>query len=69
MNSSEECHNAWHDGYIAGWREIFPNSTPPVPPREEGVPAGVKNAPQHYFEKARILGRSDALRRASGQVV
>lgn len=66
MDLSAESHQAWHDGYVSGWQEVLPNTIPAVPAREGGVPPGVLDSPQYYYDEAKALGRVDALKRASG---
>ena len=68
MSRFKDVNDAWRQGYEDGWREIKKSSNPNIPRRIGGVPPGVTDHNEYYYEKARALGHDEAMQANAGIV-
>lgn len=68
MHTSQECYEAWSEGYMEGWRENVKSVETSIPHIEGGVPPGVIDELAYYREKGRARGQIDGLRYNAGLV-
>ena len=60
MATSEQCNEAWKNGFIAGHRTVR-NTIPPIPPRPASHPGGVDPI-DYFYRKGYELGVERARR-------
>ncbi|OYY19030.1 MAG: hypothetical protein B7Y05_04435 [Polynucleobacter sp. 24-46-87] len=68
MSRFKDIHDAWKQGFTDGWQSIKKSSIPGIPPLEDGVPAGVIDQNEYYYEKAYSLGSAAAIQANAGIV-
>ncbi len=68
MTRFKDIHDAWRKGFTDGWQEVKPSTIPSIPPLEGGVPAGVTDQNEYYYEKAYAKGYDAAMQANAGIV-
>jgi len=66
MSRFTDIDDAWRQGYADGWQEIKKSSIPHYPGRQGGIPPGVIDQNEYYYEKARALGHDSAMQANAG---
>lgn len=66
MSRFKDPNDAWEQGYRDGWQSIKKSSIPSYPGRQGGVPAGITDQCDYYYEKAHALGQDAAMQANAG---
>jgi hypothetical protein len=59
MATSNDCSNAWREGYIAGYKSIK-GTIPGVPARPAAIPAGIRDPVDYFYRLGYERGQQAA---------
>ena len=59
MATSEQCNQAWKDGYSAGYKSIR-GTLPAIPPRPATYPPGVDDPIRYFYQIGYVAGIAKA---------